>query len=1739
MEKYSIKSTHNALKTKLKDYIVAQYLGESQLLMNYCRDKLDEEGILYSKPYIEANAAYKVMEDGILKADIPEDVRKILLDMSNRGLGVYKNPYKHQVQALESFYAGKDTFVATGTGSGKTECFMWPMISKIVSEGKKESWNKRGVRTLMLYPMNALVSDQIGRLRKMIGDTEGEFLNLFKNFNGNNARRPQFGMYTGRTPYPGEINSDKDKKLAETLTSDLLNKSDEVKEKLVEIGKYPAKYDLQEFVDMLYEGKHITNDNDAEMITRIEMQQLCPDILITNYSMLEYMLIRPVESKLWEETKRWLEFDKENKLTIVIDEAHMYKGSAGGEVALLIRRLLNKLNINNSRVNFILTSASVPKEEKEYIEKFIKDLTGNENKYNFNIISGIQKEFSFENLTEFDVNKLLKFDIDLLQCEEKERLNIINSLLKELDQKHDFDNYKECQIYLYDYLERIEPMIKILKECRNGGKSYDYLGENIFSDLDENNSKKAIEILIALGTIAKNKEGQVLFPARLHMMFRGIEGVYACSNPNCKEGIKSQGIKLGKIFINKSKDICDCCGSRVYELLNDRRCGALFLKSYIDTDSVEDGFMWSRIGTRFNQSIKEVHLYLIPDNIYYKRSKNIKVGWLNSITGNFSENDNVNKDECLRVAYENKEQKGKPDILTYYTCPKCKRSHLNITDFSTKGNEPFYNLVSEQLQIQPPTIFDNEKLKKTPNAGRKVLLFSDSRQRAATLAKDLTRASDDEAIRKVIVISSKKLEEWAKENNKLPTMDLLYIIFLEITHNNNLKLFYGNDEEVFKTDIDKISKKIDRAKRRNRKLQYDDLNNEFNNRPKLYNQGILKLLCSSYRSLSDLALCYVEPCNKNLIEEVEDDLDDNDVDMTIEEFNTLFSAWANLVMKDTYAIGDKIENKIRRNVKTSSFNRFGIDPDKGLNSILKTILKDRGFDEKSIGIIFKCLLKFANNFGNENEMFLNLNTITLKYAENSNWYYCKECSRVFSKTLWGRCTQCGSEHVELLNNEGLERLNFWRKPVINTLNNEFEKIRSINTEEHTAQLSHKDQRENLWSTTEDYEMRFQDVNINENVPVDILSCTTTMEVGIDIGSLTAVGLRNIPPMRENYQQRAGRAGRKSAAISTIVTYTDNGPHDNYYFNNPEAIISGEVRKPWIDVHNNKLINRHLAIVVLNEYMLKNNYSIEYTGINEFLDEILEDFLEYLDLYRLNKKDRDVLIPSNQEFDIDIFKAMLKKTLENLKEKVKNTPSEYLDERNNKKTVLDVFYEESIFPTYSFPKNIVGFYIEDKKGEKLLQKPDRSLDLAISEYAPGRLIVVNKVTYKSGGIYSHHSKIKKGFANKAARPYFENKEYFRPLYYCDNKICGWFDIEFPNSGECPFCKEKSIKQKYILKPWGFAPLNAESIPEAEADNEVSYSQEPCYSATPNQNDMKSFGFDNVRVAQRYNQSLIISNNGPEGKGFKVCKDCGAAVTGEQDFKGVKMPYKTSFPIKQCRHQEYEEVVLGTKFITDMAIFEFRLDKNIINTKREDNWVKSAGITVTEALLLAASRLLDIEFNEIKGGCRQREDENILLLDIFLFDSLSSGAGYSSEVANRANEILNEAKNILKSCKCDTSCQNCLNHFWNQRVQNDLDRNIGYQLIEWGENGKLANPISIEQQKNIFRPIQKIIEQDQNYNIDISKDIVISHNGNKKNIYIYPVMWNKSNKKIPKDSVAISDKLIINGFTEVISKIKGAL
>ena len=362
MDKYGVKSTHEALKKKLINYISTVYLGKNDALRSACLSELEQTGLLYQEPYIEANHAYLSVTDGISKAYLPDDVKRILQEMINRNLGVFANPYLHQIESLENYYRGKDLFVSTGTGSGKTECFMWPLATKLLMEqlNSPDTWKIRGIRTIMLYPMNALVSDQMGRLRKMIGNGKNGFHDIIRKI-APGSRVPQFGMYTGRTPYPGENKYDENVKYAETIRRDILKQSKEVQDKLRELGKYPSKADLESFADRLEEqGAILTDPNDAELVTRYEMQMFCPDILITNYSMLEYMLMRPIEKSIWQSTRNWLESSDDNKLLFVIDEAHMYRGSAGGEVALLIRKVLYKLGVERDRIQFILTSASVP-----------------------------------------------------------------------------------------------------------------------------------------------------------------------------------------------------------------------------------------------------------------------------------------------------------------------------------------------------------------------------------------------------------------------------------------------------------------------------------------------------------------------------------------------------------------------------------------------------------------------------------------------------------------------------------------------------------------------------------------------------------------------------------------------------------------------------------------------------------------------------------------------------------------------------------------------------------------------------------------------------------------------------------------------------------------------------------------------------------------------------------------------------------------------------------------------------------------------------------------------------------------------------------------------------------------------------------------------------------------------------------------------------------------------------------
>ena len=709
------------------------------------------------------------------------------------------------------------------------------------------------------------------------------------------------------------------------------------------------------------------------------------------------------------------------------------------------------------------------------------------------------------------------------------------------------------------------------------------------------------------------------------------------------------------------------------------------------------------------------------------------------------------------------------------------------------------------------------------------------------------------------------------------------------------------------------------------------------------------------------------------IEEVLYEIENSNINLDDEEFFELFAAWVAEVLTDSYAYDYDINHNVRRSI--TKVPRFGIDPEGKFPNRFKKLLGENGINEEQQIILYKQFTKFAQKGSDDSEnLYLNPHAIALRFDSDREWYKCPNCGRVFPYTLWNKCVWCCVGKPEIMTKNEFQGLEFWRQPILDAVAGKKAALMTrINTEEHTAQLSHKDQRIDMWSTTEEYELRFQNVYIDDKGPVDVLSCTTTMEVGIDIGSLTAVGLRNIPPMRENYQQRAGRAGRRGSAISTIVTYTDNGPHDSYYFNNPEKIIAGEPRYPSIDTNNRKLLYRHLNVIYIADFLSKYDVSANDIGIITFSKKYALEFLEYVKNKSLSEKELKALVPEVLKLYVDSQRSELIAAAKLLMQKVVDFEDDYYDSNNNEKKLLDVLLEEGIFPTYSFPRNVVGFSIENSKGDKVEQEPDRSLDMAISEYAPGRLIVVNKKTYKSGGIYNFHSKFGEDGKEHPARKYFQNKEYHRWIYYCENQSCNWVGEKDPGK-LCPFCRQETIKCKQLIKPWGFAPIGGTSIREAEAEAEISYAELPSYaSPISDQQMIKVSQFEHMRYGRLMDQPLTIMNQGPDNEGFTICGDCGAAVPGNDEIGLQRIPQPFRHPHAcrtKCSHpsDRITHAFLGHQFLTDMMLIEIELDPKKVNTRQEDLWIDTAALSLSEAMVLAAGSLLDVEFNDLKGGYR---------------------------------------------------------------------------------------------------------------------------------------------------------------------------
>lgn len=402
-----------------------------------------KDQVLSREPWIEPLPAYPHKEKNgeLLTVSMLSDYD--LPNMSDIARGLFKEfistglmsypMYNHQYEMLHRSLEGIDCVITSGTGSGKTESFLLPLFADIFREAAtwpnrsntpyqlNDWWNHTirqtdlisysgdyghlssralqrdvitrpaAIRAIVIYPMNALVEDQVTRLREALDSDEIQKF-MDEKLGGN---RIFFGRYNGTTPVSGQFKRSDDDVEEQKLKNVRKRKLHELADILKDIDMQTASIDNwinETGIDesekkwresMKYTFQRLSGAEgrvSSEMRSRFDMQQTPPDILITNYSMLAIMLMRTAESSMIEQTKNWLseETDKENPTRIfhlVIDELHLNRGTSGTEIAYLLRLLINRLGLtpDSKQLRILASSASLEASDPnslQYLREF-------------------------------------------------------------------------------------------------------------------------------------------------------------------------------------------------------------------------------------------------------------------------------------------------------------------------------------------------------------------------------------------------------------------------------------------------------------------------------------------------------------------------------------------------------------------------------------------------------------------------------------------------------------------------------------------------------------------------------------------------------------------------------------------------------------------------------------------------------------------------------------------------------------------------------------------------------------------------------------------------------------------------------------------------------------------------------------------------------------------------------------------------------------------------------------------------------------------------------------------------------------------------------------------------------------------------------------------------------------------------------------------------------------------------
>ena len=1607
------------------------------------RDKLMEEtGTICQPPIIELVTKYH--EKATLRDFCTaERVSEELNDFVNTGLftntgSQERKLYDHQYDALKEAHINrKHIVVTTGTGSGKTECFLLPIIADLVNESRTWSISRpRAMRAMILYPLNALAEDQMIRLRKALNSRRKEGIGALDWLDKyRSGHRFYFGRYTGATPVSGTKEKSRSRLLEEKnqLTKD-----------------WNAAKNGHDG-DLLYHIPCMEQDS-AEMWDRFSMQENAPDILITNYSMLNVMLMRENEADIFSDTKKWLQESKSNVFHLVIDELHTYRGTAGTEVAYLLRVLLDRLGLSpdSPQVQFLATSASL--EENQQSIEFLSEFFGIDNetfKDRFCILSNPPQPPVNKPNSVLPVSEFVKYN------EGKESAINDRELLQALGCNDFYDISLKYQLLDWLRYALSTPKGIIPKDVVIIGDAF---------DIEDKYKLPVVSSIIKV--ICKSTQGNAaVAPIRAHFFFRNVSGLWACSDPDCScvhKEYQFDGRNVG-VFYKRPRNLCSC-GMRVLEVLVCENCGDVFL----------GGYKINSNGKSYLSVEKPITNDFASYCVLWRGEAETKDGWkrvsYNPATGEVY--NDINGDYSLH------EQMSDLETKFPAKCPQCEVA------YKVKDSNSFTPIRhhSTGLQKVNQILADSlvRTMKNAKETNTKVVLFSDSRQSAAKLSAGIELDHFRDVLRWAILNALSGSNEaisflrYFRKTNSPSEEDIAK--FMELSANDTYKDYtqiLQFEKSGWATE-DQI-KKLEEFLQASSGLRIGNIEDEVFE--KILSLGMNPAGPKPSCSENPVAGLWSDLYDFNTLR-LKDNLSDSKRNFNdrihwsnkIEQLGSIFSNKSGSFeeLKLGYLAPSKtINDPVLRELVCSVIRILGEKKKikgfpskypptdsfpKSVRSLIKAVYNrsDKAFVDSIIDELHD-ILRSSGIIDKVVTLLTGDGLSFIKASPGSKYWVCPRCKTTHMHHANGICISCFHKLEEpmILTEEEIKNPNDYYLTLLNSTEN----VYRLHCEEMTGQTSKADSRKR--------QRLFQEIFLQTENPIvdgiDLLSVTTTMEAGVDIGSLSAVMMGNVPPQRFNYQQRVGRAGRRGNPLSIALTVARSLSHDQTNFQEYNRMVSDKPKDPYLEVRTQEIAERIIFKEILYVAFKKDS------GNN---DSVHGNFGS-ADSWEHNKQIVEDWLLKNESEVKRIIAVVTKGTeiSEKQKDEIYCYVYDHLIDRISEVASSDDFTQEflserlanaGLLPMFGFPTRTRNLYLTEPQKLPAEDVVSRDIDMALNSFAPGHEIVKDKKVFKAVGVVDYEYN-KSNHTIQAK--YNSLNKYSHLLHRCNN--CGYFTIS-DKGGNCPVCGSEMEKVK-ICSPLGFC-VDYDVKPD---DFNGSYDW---YS--PN-SDIKLDCEQSLTECPQVANMTIRNNTVPsQGLVHLVNDNNGDLYRLGKNQRGIYVS-RDAYPeeVAQTMQLEYESkyafISSKTTGVLTLSIANVREDiclSPVFNENPNSFAVQAAFLSWGYLVRKAISSYLDIDSSELNVGFYIVPSTK--KAEVFLVESLENGAGYCNYLSGKKyREVpeqaiispLNEGGEIYVQLTsknheegCTSSCYDCIRDFSNQNVHQLLDWRLGLDIARLAKN-----------------------------------------------------------------------------------------